>query len=81
MEMLRLYHRIWRLPDGLYNRSCVVRTASNFGFAVRPAEVHSLARRNVLICRHTQVTGRSLAQLRVCCSNLPANHLGAGEPG
>src|SRR5437764_107639 len=38
MEMLRLYHSSWRLPDGLYNRSCVVRTASDCGFAGRPRE-------------------------------------------
>ena len=38
MEMLRLYHRIWRLPDGFFNRGSVVRTAGDFGLAITSAD-------------------------------------------
>jgi len=34
MEMLRLYHSIWRLPDRFLNRSKTDRTAPDFGFAM-----------------------------------------------
>jgi len=52
-KVLRLYHRIWPLPDGFFNRSGGARTASDFGFAMRAAEAYSSVLRNLLRCRHT----------------------------
>lgn len=56
MEMLRLYHSIWRPPDGFFNRRSVVRTASDFGLAINVRGRVEQGLHGVLLCRHTQVT-------------------------